>query len=360
MRIDADAIERDRARRRSGAARLPASQRRLPRRRVRDVLARQRRRRPRLRRSSRRADDLRRRHQGPGGDRGRARAPGGPCRSRRADVAGARGRDVHGGVGRDRIGPLARGRPQPGSGGGARGRRGHGPAACRRRRGGSPGAPSRRPCRATDAWSAPARPRGSSTACASCWRTPGSPAAGGSDPGHAAASDHRRPDRVPPVRRRALHRDRGHARAGLGCVIRLVEGFGDGRSAPSLSRALGCAQTEAEGNPQEIGSTVPGFVVTRSVRPAVLALMGQHRFSRYALVFSIIEKPSGVVLLGAQTRAEFPGRRGERLSRARDRDAWPRPRHDRHPALRPQACRAGTWPAAGSVCAESVNTPCRG
>jgi hypothetical protein len=93
-------------------------------------------------------------------------------------------------------------------------------------------------------------------------------------------------------------------------LLGVVEGMGEGRSAPSLSRALGCAQNEVEGSPGEIGSTVPGFVVTRSVRPAVLALMGQHRFSRYALIFSIIEKPSGLVLLGAQTRAEFPGRRG--------------------------------------------------
>ena len=93
-------------------------------------------------------------------------------------------------------------------------------------------------------------------------------------------------------------------------LIGVVEDFGEGRSAPSVSRALGCAQTEAEGHAQEIGSTIPGFVVTRSVRPAVLALMGQHRFSRYALIFSIVEKPSGLVLLGAQTRAEFPGRRG--------------------------------------------------
>jgi hypothetical protein len=38
--------------------------------------------------------------------------------------------------------------------------------------------------------------------------------------------------------------------------------------------------------------------------------MGQHRFSRYALVFRIAEKPSGLVLLSAQTRAEFPGAKG--------------------------------------------------
>lgn len=93
-------------------------------------------------------------------------------------------------------------------------------------------------------------------------------------------------------------------------LISVMSGLTQGRTGEPLARALGCAQTEAEGEPGEIGSTIPGFVVARSVRPAVLALMGQHRFSRYALIFSIVEKPSGLVLLGAQTRAEFPGRRG--------------------------------------------------
>ena len=93
-------------------------------------------------------------------------------------------------------------------------------------------------------------------------------------------------------------------------LIEVMGGVGEGRSGRPVARALGCAQTEAEGEPGEIGSTVPGFVVTRAIRPALLALMGQHRFSRYALIFSIVEKPSGIVVLGAQTRAVFPGRRG--------------------------------------------------
>ena len=93
-------------------------------------------------------------------------------------------------------------------------------------------------------------------------------------------------------------------------LISVLGGASEGRSGAPISRALGCAQTEVEGDVGEIGSTIPGFVVTRSIRPAVLALMGQHRFSRYALIFSILEKPSGLILLSAQTRAEFPGRRG--------------------------------------------------
>jgi hypothetical protein len=38
--------------------------------------------------------------------------------------------------------------------------------------------------------------------------------------------------------------------------------------------------------------------------------MGEHRFSRYALVFRIDETPAGPVNLRAETRAEFPGRKG--------------------------------------------------
>lgn len=93
-------------------------------------------------------------------------------------------------------------------------------------------------------------------------------------------------------------------------LMRVVSGMGDGRSGAPMARALGCEETAAEGETGEIGSKIPGFVVTRSVRPAVLALMGQHRFSQYALIFTILEKPSGLMLLSAQTRAVFPGRKG--------------------------------------------------
>ena len=83
------------------------------------------------------------------------------------------------------------------------------------------------------------------------------------------------------------------------------------RPGPRISRLLGCQQTEITGRPGQIGSTMPGFVVTRSIRPAVLALMGQHRFSRYALILRITETPLEPVVLSAETRAEFPGRRGD-------------------------------------------------
>ena len=77
----------------------------------------------------------------------------------------------------------------------------------------------------------------------------------------------------------------------------------------SAGAALGVEHRARRGDLGEIGSTLPGFVVARAVPPAVLALLGQHRFSRYALIFRI-EKTDAGVRLRAETRAEFPGGTG--------------------------------------------------
>jgi hypothetical protein len=87
------------------------------------------------------------------------------------------------------------------------------------------------------------------------------------------------------------------------------------RRAARFAKLLGDAFTEAKGEPTVIGSTVPGFIVSRSVRPSVLTLLGQHRFSRYALVFRIDQLGIGRSRLRAESRAEFPGVRG-RIYRA--------------------------------------------
>jgi hypothetical protein len=93
-------------------------------------------------------------------------------------------------------------------------------------------------------------------------------------------------------------------------LLDVVCGITAGRAKGPVTRVLGCAQTEHRGEPGRIGSTIPGFIVTRAVPPAVLALMGEHRFSRYALVFRIDETLAGPVNLSAETRAEFPHKRG--------------------------------------------------
>jgi hypothetical protein len=77
-----------------------------------------------------------------------------------------------------------------------------------------------------------------------------------------------------------------------------------------LAAGLRCKPAERRGRIPEIGATIPGFVVARSVPPAVLALLGEHRFARYALIFRITETLAGPVKLSAETRAEFVGTRG--------------------------------------------------
>jgi hypothetical protein len=94
-------------------------------------------------------------------------------------------------------------------------------------------------------------------------------------------------------------------------LLAVVGGADGGLAGRRVAQALGCVADSRSGEPGRIGSTIPGFVVSRSVPPAVLALMGEHRFSRYALIFRITEQGQAVpVRLSAETRAEFPGRRG--------------------------------------------------
>ena len=77
---------------------------------------------------------------------------------------------------------------------------------------------------------------------------------------------------------------------------------------------LGVEHPEGRGELGTIGSTIPGFVCARAVEPSVLALLGGHRFSRYALIFRVERAASGT-RLRAETRAEFPETKG-RIYRA--------------------------------------------
>jgi uncharacterized protein (TIGR02246 family) len=114
---------------------------------------------------------------------------------------------------------------------------------------------------------------------------------------------------LPPIDEHSIEVAADPGRTWEALVATLPRGFGSRRAGLGAS-ILGSAYTEATGEPSVIGSTLPGFVVTRSVRPATLALLGQHRFSRYALVFFIDDLGPGRSLLRAETRAEFPGLKG--------------------------------------------------
>lgn len=84
----------------------------------------------------------------------------------------------------------------------------------------------------------------------------------------------------------------------------------DSSLARRMARRLDCRDVEATGDLRHSGGTLPGFVVARSVAPVMLALMGEHRYSRYALVFRIDLLPGQRSRVRAETRADFPGAKG--------------------------------------------------
>jgi hypothetical protein len=81
-------------------------------------------------------------------------------------------------------------------------------------------------------------------------------------------------------------------------------------SSRRFAELLGCAVTEASGDRSHPGGTLPGFTVSRAIPPVMLALVGRHRFSSYALVFRIDLLPEHRCRVRAETRASFPGGRG--------------------------------------------------
>lgn len=93
-------------------------------------------------------------------------------------------------------------------------------------------------------------------------------------------------------------------------LIETLAEFGASRRARRGAAILGCSETEISGELPEVGAAIPGFVVARSIPPAVLALLGEHRYSRYALIFRVLEDPSGLIRLSAESRGEFPRGRG--------------------------------------------------
>jgi hypothetical protein len=94
-------------------------------------------------------------------------------------------------------------------------------------------------------------------------------------------------------------------------LLPVVRSSFSGSATERVARALGCHPAEASGDIGARGSTVPGFCVVRVVEPAVLALQGEHRFSRYGLVFRLEPTKDERTLLRAETRAEFPGLKGK-------------------------------------------------
>jgi hypothetical protein len=84
-------------------------------------------------------------------------------------------------------------------------------------------------------------------------------------------------------------------------------------AAPAAQRTallLGCDPSATNGwDHPAAGSSVPGFSIVVAERPALLAVAGRHRFSRYGIVVRI-EPAGGGARCRAETRAAFPGPHG--------------------------------------------------
>lgn len=79
--------------------------------------------------------------------------------------------------------------------------------------------------------------------------------------------------------------------------------------AEALVYLLAAEPRRASGGPVTEGTTLPGFTVSEAVPERHVRLTGRHRFSRYALILTLVTRADGTVL-SARTHADFPGLRG--------------------------------------------------
>ncbi|MFI1222603.1 MULTISPECIES: hypothetical protein [unclassified Streptomyces] len=98
----------------------------------------------------------------------------------------------------------------------------------------------------------------------------------------------------------------------------LSRAYGGGGSMASVTGVYGhlvaADPRRSAGEPLAEGSTLPGFAVAESVPERLVRFAGRHRYSRYALVFALAERPGGT-LLSARTYATFPGVTGRAYGR---------------------------------------------
>lgn len=78
------------------------------------------------------------------------------------------------------------------------------------------------------------------------------------------------------------------------------------RAASAVALLVGAVPRRASGDPLTVGAALPGFSVREAVPGDRLVLVGHHRFSEYALIYSLAREPGGT-RLRARTHARFPG-----------------------------------------------------
>jgi len=119
---------------------------------------------------------------------------------------------------------------------------------------------------------------------------------------------------LPPIDEHAIEID-APAEATWAALFPTLEHSFDSRFGRRYSERVGAVDTDCHGDLHHPGGTVPGFVVSRSIAPVMLALLGEHDFSKYAVVFRIDLLPGQRSRVRLETRAQFSGTKG-RLYRA--------------------------------------------
>ena len=121
-------------------------------------------------------------------------------------------------------------------------------------------------------------------------------------------------EHLPPIDEHEIEID-APAEATWAAIFPALEDALDTSLARRYSRFVRARETDTHGDLHHPGGTLPGFVVSRSIAPVMLALLGEHEFSKYALVFRIDLLPAQRSRLRLETRAQFEGPKG-RLYRA--------------------------------------------
>jgi hypothetical protein len=97
-----------------------------------------------------------------------------------------------------------------------------------------------------------------------------------------------------------------------------------GAVGPLFARPLGASNVESPPPGPGVPEAMVGFRVARAERPSLIALEGEHRFSRYALTFRIEPAESSSCIVTAETRAVFPGAPAVCTEKSHDRHRHPR------------------------------------
>lgn len=121
-------------------------------------------------------------------------------------------------------------------------------------------------------------------------------------------------EKLPPIDEHQVEVD-APAEAAWAALFPTLEHSFDTKFGRRYAERVGARETDAHGDLHHPGGTLPGFVVSRSIPPVMLALLGEHRYSKYAVVFRIDLLPGQRSRVRLETRAQFGGGRG-RLFRA--------------------------------------------